>query len=73
MQYTNCLGLSPTIRTSGSSVKGQSRIRNKDVRNLLFMCSFTAYKCNPSCAQLFERIVNKGKSKKLALLAICNK
>ncbi|MFD1553277.1 transposase, partial [Putridiphycobacter roseus] len=70
------LGLSPTIRTSGTSVRGQSRISkmgNKDVRNLLFMCSFTAYKCNPSCVKLFERIVNKGKSKKLALLAVCNK
>jgi transposase len=75
-QLSSFLGLSPTIRTSGSSVKGQSRISkmgNKDVRNLLFMCSFTAYKCNPSCAQLFERIVNKRKSKKLALLAVCNK
>jgi len=75
-QLSSYLGLSPTIRVSGSSVRGQSRISktgNKDVRNLLFLCSFTAYKYNQPCAQLFERIVNKGKSKKLALIAVCNK
>lgn len=75
-QLSSFLGLLPIIRTSGSSVKGQSRIikmRNKDVLNLLFMYSFTAYKCNSSCAQLFERIVNKGKSKNFALLAVWNK
>ena len=75
-QLSSYLGLSPTIRMSGSSVRGQSRISktgNKDVRNLLFLCSFTAYKYNDSCTQLFERIVNKGKSKKLALIAVCNK
>ena len=46
---------------------------SKDVRNLLFMCSFTAYKHNKGCADLYQRIVNKGKSKKLALIAVSNK
>lgn len=75
-QLSSYLGLSPTIRISGSSIRGQSRISktgNKDLRNLLFLCSFTAYKYNDSCSKLFERIVNKGKSKKLALIAVCNK
>ena len=37
------------------------------------MCSFTACKCNKACRELYDRIVNKGKSKKLALIAVCNK
>ena len=42
-------------------------------QNLLFMCSFTACKHNKACKQMYDRIVAKGKSKKLALIAICNK
>jgi hypothetical protein len=42
-------------------------VGNKKLRNLLFLCSFKA------CRELYERIVNKGKSKKLALIAVANK
>lgn len=69
-------GLTPLIRQSGSSVKGRPRISkmgNQKLRNLLFMCSFTACKYNKACRDLYERIVAKGKSKKLALIAVCNK
>ncbi|WP_031443991.1 IS110 family RNA-guided transposase [Arenibacter algicola] len=69
-------GLTPIIRQSGSSVKGRpriSKIGNQKLRNLLFMCSFNACKCNRACRALYERIVAKGKSKKLALIAVCNK
>ena len=69
-------GLTPMIRQSGSSVKGRpriSKIGNKKLRNLLFMCSFNACKYNKACKELYERIVAKGKSKKLALIAVCNK
>lgn len=43
------------------------------MRNHLFLCSFTACQYNPQCKALYERIVAKGKSKKLALIAVCNK
>ena len=69
-------GLTPIIRQSGSSVRGRSRISkigNKKLRNLLFMCSFNACKYNKPCKALYDRIVAKGKSKKLALIAVCNK
>ena len=69
-------GITPIIRQSGSSVKGQPRISkmgNPKLRNLLFMCSFNACKYNRACKALFDRIVAKGKSKKLALIAVCNK
>lgn len=69
-------GITPTIRESGASVRGRSRISkmgNAKLRNLLFMCSFTACKHNKACREIYERIIAKGKSKKLALIAVCNK
>jgi len=69
-------GLTPVIRKSGSSVNGRSRISkigNQKLRNLLFMCSFNACKYNKACRDIYQRIVAKGKSKKLALIAVCNK
>ncbi|APZ47113.1 IS110 family transposase [Polaribacter reichenbachii] len=69
-------GLTPVVRQSGSSVKARpkiSKIGNQKLRNLLFMCSFNACKYNKACKALYDRIVAKGKSKKLALIAVCNK
>jgi len=75
-QLCSYAGITPTIRESGSSVRGRSRISkvgNRKMRNLLFLCSFTACKHNKGCRDVYERIVNKGKSKKLALIAVSNK
>lgn len=75
-QLCSYVGITPTIRVSGSSVRGRSRISkvgNKKLRNLLFLCSFSACKHNKACKEVYERITNKGKSKKLALIAVSNK
>jgi transposase len=75
-QLSAYFGLAPVERSSGSSIKGVSRISKKgnpDVRNHLFLCSFTACHNNAQCSELYKRIVAKGKSKKLALIAVCNK
>jgi len=75
-QLCSYAGITPTIRESGSSIRGKSRISkigDKQVRNLLFMCSFTACHSNKSCSQIYDRITAKGKSKKLALIAVSNK
>ncbi len=75
-QVSSYLGLAPNERSSGSSIRGKSRISKTGdglLRNHLFMCSFTASVYNPQCKSLFDRIVAKGKSKKLALIAVCNK
>lgn len=75
-QLCSYVGITPTIRESGSSVRGRSRISkvgNRKLRNLLFLCSFNACKHNSACKAIYERIVNKGKSKKLALIAVANK
>jgi transposase len=75
-QLCSFCGLTPSIRQSGTSINGRSRISkigNAKLRNLLFMCSFTAFKHNKACKAIFERITNQGKSRKLALIAVCNK
>jgi transposase len=68
-------GLTPIIRQSGSSANGRARISkigNQKLRNLLFMCRFNGYKYNKGCKAIYDRIVSKGKRKKLALIAVCN-
>ena len=75
-QVSAFFGLSPVERSSGTSIRGRSRISKKGnpiMRNYLFMCSFTASYNNPQCKALYDRIVAKGKSKKLALIAVTNK
>lgn len=75
-QLCSYVGITPTIREAGSSVRGRSRISkvgNKKLRNLLFLCAFNACKHNKACREVYERIVKKGKSKKLALIAVANK
>lgn len=75
-QLCSYVGITPTIRESGSSVRGRSRISkvgNKKLRNLLFLCAFSACKYNKACREIYERIVAKGKSKKVALIAVANK
>ena len=69
-------GITPIIRKSGTSVNGRPRISkmgNQKLRNLLFLCSFTACQHNKACSAIYQRITNKGKSKKLALIAVSNK
>lgn len=75
-QLCNYLGTTPMIKRSGSSVRGRSRISkmgNRNLRNLMFMCAMSAYKYNKSCKDMHDRLISKGKSSKLALIAVCNK
>ena len=72
-QLCSYVGITPTIRESGSSVRGRARISkvgNRKLSNLLFLCSFNACKHNKACRAIYQRIV---KSKKLALIAVTNK
>lgn len=75
-QFTCYIGLSPVETRSGSSVRGKRSISkqgNGKLRNLLFLCSFNACKYNKACRELYIRLTAKGKSKKLALIAVANK
>ncbi|MDR6300628.1 transposase [Mesonia maritima] len=75
-QLCSYVGITPTTRQSGSSVRGRRRISkvgSKKLRNLLFLCAFLACKHIKACREVYERIVAKRKSKKLALIAVANK
>ncbi len=75
-QLISYAGLSPREFSSGTSIRGRSKIcrqGGKTLRNILYMCSLSAIKSNVVCKQLYERLVAKGKNKKPALIAVCNK
>ncbi|WP_299217237.1 IS110 family transposase [uncultured Dokdonia sp.] len=75
-QLCSYAGLTPIIRQSGSSLHVKARISkmgNRRLRSMLFLCSFSAKKHNKACIALFNRMVAKGKPRKVALIAVCNK
>ncbi|MCL6221014.1 IS110 family transposase [Zunongwangia pacifica] len=75
-QLSSYVGISPRIFESGTSVKGKARICKMGmsrIRAMLYVCSWSAKKKNKACRELFERLVEKGKAKKLALIAVVNK
>ena len=75
-QLISYAGLSPREYTSGKSIRGKvriSKIGGKQLRNILYMAALSAKKTNPACKALFDRLVEKGKNKKLAIIAVCNK
>ena len=75
-QLISYVGLSPRIYESGTSVKGKARICKMGmsrIRAVLYVCSWSAIKCNKACKELYERLVAKGKAKRLALIAVVNK
>ncbi len=70
------VGVSPTNYLSGTSVKGKGHIAkmgNGRIRQLLYLCSWTAKTCNPSCKELNTRMVEKGKPAKVINIAIAHK
>ncbi len=75
-QLISYAGFSPKEYRSGKSIKGKvhiSKTGGKHLRHVLYMCALNAKTTNPACKALFDRLVAKGKNKKLALIAVCNK
>jgi transposase len=75
-KLSSYIGLCPRVFESGTSVKGKARICKMGmsrIRALLYICSWSAKRYNKTCRELYERLVAKGKSKKLALIAVANK
>ncbi len=69
-------GLTPQIYQSGTSLNsrgGITKMGNGRIRALLYMCSLTAISKNTGCKHTYERLVGKGKAKKLALVAVIAK
>ena len=75
-QLSSYFGLAPRIYESGSSIKGRAKICKMGmglIRKLLYMCAWSACRFNHACHILYNRLVEAGKSKKLALIAVANK
>jgi len=75
-QLSSYIGISPRIYQSGTSVNGKGGICKMgmgQMRKILFMASLTASRHNLACKEMFNRLVEKGKPKKVALVAVMNK
>jgi transposase len=75
-KLSSYIGICPRLFESGTSVKGKARICKMGmsrIRAMLYICSWSAKRCNKSCKELYERLVAKGKAKKQALIAVANK
>lgn len=75
-QISSYFGLSPRQYESGSSVKGKASICKMGmsrIRKLLYLAALSASRYNDACANLYNRLIEKGKPKKLALIAVANK
>ena len=75
-KLSSYIGICPRLFESGSSVKGKARICKMGmsaIRASLYVCSWSAKRCNKACRDLYERLLAKGKAKKLALIAVANK
>lgn len=70
------IGVSPTTLSSGSSVKGRgsiAKLGQARMRQLLYLCSWTARSCNPACKQMHQRMKAQGKPNKVISIAIAHK
>lgn len=69
-------GLNPSVCESGTSVRGRGSISkrgHKAMRRVLFMAALSAALHNPICRSLYLRLLEKGKPKKIALIAVAHK
>ena len=69
-------GLAPHHKLSGTSVRGKSRIDkrgNPKLRKTLYMPALVAVHHNPVLMKFYQRLLNNGKPKKLALVAAMRK
>ena len=73
---TALCGLDPIQRTSGTSVEHKERISKQGlslVRAILFMPTMAAIQHNDEMKLIYERLVNRGKPKSLAQIAVMRK
>ena len=70
------LGISPTTKQSGTSVKSKghmSKMGGKRTRRVLHMCARSAMLHNAQCRKYWERMKEKGKPGSVVMIAIMNK
>jgi transposase len=70
------VGFSPRIYESGTSVRGKGHICKMgkgQVRKALYMCSWSAKKCNRACMEMYHRLLENGKPERVIKVALANK
>ena len=75
-QISRFLGLCPTYQQSGTSVNVKGHInRNGDshLRGQLYIVAMASIRCNTACRETYERLCDRGKPGKVALIAVANK
>lgn len=69
-------GLNPAPYESGTTVRGRGGISKRghaSLRRLLYMGALSAMRYNPACKALYERLLAKGKPKRVARVAVAHK
>ena len=72
-QFISFLGLSPRIYESGSSVHKTKRINKRGssaIRRVLYLSALVSSRYNVKFKERYEKLVSKGKSKKVAIVAV---
>jgi transposase len=75
-QITALVGLDPTRRESGTSIKGKAKISkngNKTIRKVLYLPTLCAIKNNQKIAIFYQRLLANHKPKKVAIIAAMRK
>lgn len=75
-QLAAYLGLVPVERQSGSSVMGRAKLSKAGparIRAVLYMAAVVAIRCNPHVKGIYDRLLDRGKSKMSALGAAMRK
>ena len=70
------VGLDPAQKQSGSSLNRPGRIFKKGsgyLRKILYLGAMAARRFNPYCKALFDRLIQKGKAFKVAIVSVANK
>lgn len=69
-------GVAPFEHSSGTSVRGRTRVShfaNKKLKKLLHLVAMTAIVCDRQISQYYHRKINEGKNKMLVINAVRNK
>ena len=74
-QIASYAGLTPKIIQSGTSIdkSSLSKLGHKRLRKSLYMPALVAIRYNPILKAVYERLVNNGKPKKVAIVAVMRK
>jgi transposase len=70
------VGLAPSVKTSGTSVKGTGSLgpsSHRPLRSALYMAANSAARFNPALKSFFEKLRTAGKVRKVAICAVARK